>query len=72
MLSLLFLLLGGSDAAPVPLSELLKPAVALQAQAEPAPEKTEPKWTGSVAAGAKLTTGNSETRGGNARSRLFV
>jgi len=66
MLSLLFLLLAGGDAAPVALSDLLKSGSELPAQAEPAPEKTEPKWTGSVAAGAKLTTGNSETRGGNA------
>jgi len=48
---------------PHPASTAHDPRFCLQ---DPAPPPTEPKWTGSVTAGGTLTTGNSETRAGNA------
>lgn len=68
MFTLFLLLSGGVEVAPpahaLRLTESLPAAVAQDAPA--AEEPKEPEWTGSVTVGAKLTTGNSETRGANA------
>lgn len=70
MLSFFLLLAGGTEAvpaaAPHPLSlteALVAPATTQNAPVE---EPPKPQWTGSLTVGAKLTTGNSETRGANA------
>jgi putative salt-induced outer membrane protein YdiY len=68
MLTLFLLLAGGAETAPAahPL-RLTESLTALTAQDAPAAEEPkEPEWTGSVTVGAKITTGNSETRGANA------
>lgn len=64
MLSLLLMLAGGVENQPLSLTELLQDAPAA-AQAAAAEEPKDPKWTGSLTVGAKVTTGNSETRGAN-------
>jgi putative salt-induced outer membrane protein YdiY len=72
MLTLFLLLAGGAEAAPAPashplrLTESLSAPTGQDAPAETPEEPKEPEWTGSVTVGAKVTTGNSETRGANA------
>ncbi|HVS18724.1 MAG TPA: DUF481 domain-containing protein [Planctomycetota bacterium] len=71
MFSLLFLLASGADAAapaearPLSLTEALAQPGATQ-PAQEAEEGPPQGWTGSVTAGATITSGNSESRGGNA------
>ena len=64
MLTLLFLLVGGVETQPLSLPEALEAAAATAQEAE-AEEPKQPKWTGSVTAGGKITTGNSESRRAN-------
>ncbi len=66
MLSLLFVLAGVSPDAPAFDVPPALPSATAQEPAAAEPEKKEPKWTGSIAAGGKIASGNSETRAASA------